>query len=202
MVARLSRLFTPSFSSVLTARDAHPAHADKLRLFGQFVGAWDVDVHNFPADGPARMVAGEWHFAWVLEGRAIEDVWIAPKRAQRGSGPVAAGEYGATLRFYDPQIDAWRSTWHGPVRGVVMPFIGRQVGSEIVLEGSFEPDVATRWIFSDITSQTFRWRAVESRDGWRTERMTQRMFARRRPRWEPWVNELPIARGLPVRGLL
>ncbi len=203
MIARRPTFFAPSFKSVLAARQAHPAYADKLRLFGQFVGAWDVDIHNYPADGPARRVAGEWHFAWVLEGRAIEDVWIAPKRPQRDPGAGEdAGEYGATLRFYDPRIDAWRSTWHGPVGGVVMNFIGRQVGREIMLDGAFEAGVATRWIFSDITGRTFHWRAVESRDGWETERMTQKMFAARQPRWEPWLGEFPIACGLPLRGLL
>ena len=202
MISRFPRIFTSSFDSVLTARQAHPAHADKLHLFGQFVGAWDVDITNYPADGPARQIAGEWHFAWVLDGRAIEDVWIAPRRSLRKPGTEDGGEYGATLRFYDPKIDAWRSTWHGPARGVVMPFIGRQVGKEIVLEGSFEPGVATRWIFSDITDRTFHWRSVESRDGWRTERMDQKMVAARQPRWEPWSGEFPVARGLPVRGLL
>ncbi len=202
MVARLPMFFAPSFASILTARRAHPAHADKLRLFGQFVGAWDVDIHNYPADGPERRVAGEWHFAWVLEGRAIEDVWVAPKRSLRRGAAEPAGEYGATLRFYDPQIDAWRSTWHGPVRGVVMNFIGRQAGREIVLDGSFEPGVATRWIFSEITSRKFHWRAMESRDDWRTERITQEMFAVRQPRWEPWIGDYPQVHGLPVRGLL
>ena len=51
-----------SFSSILTACRAHPAHPDKLRLFGQFVGARDVDIHNYPPEGPASRVAGEWHF--------------------------------------------------------------------------------------------------------------------------------------------
>ena len=205
MISSLSMISARSFNSVLTTRRADPAHVDKLQLFGQFVGAWDVDIHSYPPDGPARRVAGEWHFALVLEGRAIEDVWIAPKRALRGRAadqPGAPGEYGATLRFYDPQINAWRSTWHGPVRGVVMTFIGRRVGEEIVLDGSFEPGVATRWIFSDITDRTFRWRAVQSPDEWRTERKVQEIFAVRQAAARPWFSDLPVARGLPLRGLI
>ncbi len=193
-----------SFNSVLTARRAHPAHADKLRLFGQFVGAWDVDIHSYPPAGPASRVAGEWHFGWVLEGRAIEDVWVAPKRSLRGRPahePSAPGEYGATLRFYDPQIDAWRSTWHGPVCGVVLNFIGRSVGDEIVLDGAFEPGVSTRWIFSNITERAFHWRAVESTDGWRTERKLQERFAVRPPRWETWFEDVPPPHRIVFRGL-
>jgi hypothetical protein len=167
--------------SALIADRPHPAHADQLRLFGQFVGSWDVDIRNYPPDGPASRVEGEWHFDWVLEGRAIQDVWIAPKRALRRAADPAPGEYGTTLRFYDPKLGAWRSTWIGPGRGVVRCFIARPVGAEIVLEGSFEPGVTTRWIFSDITPTTFHWRSVESRDGWATERKLQEMFAVRSP---------------------
>jgi hypothetical protein len=164
---------------VLAASGPHPEHAEQLALFGQFIGGWDVEVHNYPADGPERVVPGEWHFGWVLEGRAIQDVWIAPKRALRTGGDAPPGEYGATLRFYDPQLDAWRSTWHGPVRCIVRPFIGWQLGDEIVLEGSFAPGTATRWIFSHITAESFHWRAEETGDSWQTARVVQEMFATR-----------------------
>jgi hypothetical protein len=98
----------------------------------------------------------------VLGGRAIQDAWIAPSRAERVSGRDS--EWGATLRFYDETIDAWRSTWIGPRNRVVMPFLGRNVGDEIVLEGSFEDGVLTRWIFSEITPDSFSWRGVDSTD--------------------------------------
>ena len=135
-----------------------PAFAGKLQLFGQFVGSWDLTVTNHRPDG-SETVPAEWHFAWALGGRAIQDVWIAPSRAARRDG-AREGEWGATLRFYDETIDAWRSTWIGPRHGVVMPFIARGVGEEIVLEGSFEEGVLTRWIFSRIERDSFSWRAV------------------------------------------
>ena len=114
------------FASVLIAHRADPVLADRLKLFGQFVGSWDVDIRDHPDDASERRVQGEWHFAWVLEGRAIQDVWIAPKRTLRGcADDFLPGEYGTTLRFYDPEIDAWRSTWHAPVRGIVRTFIAR-----------------------------------------------------------------------------
>lgn len=166
--------------TALAAPGPDPQWAAELQLFGQFVGSWDVDIVYHQPDGTERRVDGEWHFGWVLEGRAIQDVWIAPRRTLRHAGGAApAGDYGATLRFYDPEMKAWRSTWIGPVRRVVMPFIARPVGDEIVLEGSFEPGVATRWIFSEVTPTTFRWRAVESRDGWKTETLRQEMRGRR-----------------------
>ena len=158
-----------------------PAFADELELFGQFVGSWDLVVTNHRPDGSSEKIPAEWHFAWALGGRAIQDVWIAPSRAERLSGEFAGrdGEWGATLRFYDDAIDAWRSTWIGPRKGVVMPFIARSVGDEIVLEGSFEEGVQTRWIFSEVTPDSFSWRAVESKDAGESWTLLQEMKAQR-----------------------
>jgi hypothetical protein len=164
----------------LQSSGPHPALADKLRLFGQFVGSWDVEVVNYLPGGDRRVMSGEWHFDWVLEGRAIQDVWIAPRRGLRGEPVDELGDYGATLRFFDPVLGAWRSTWIGPCKGYVKPFIARQVGEEIILEASFAPGSVTRWIFSAITPDSFRWRHVESFDQWATHTLHQEMTARRR----------------------
>src|SRR5262249_230972 len=96
------------------------------------------------------------------------------------AGDEQVGEYGATLRFYDPRIDAWRSTWIGPARGWVLPFIARQINEEIVLEGDFAPDASRKWIFSEITADSSRSRAIESSDGWLRFRKVQEIFATRR----------------------
>jgi hypothetical protein len=108
----------------------------------------------------------------------MQDVWIAPNRRdrERGEPPV---DWGTTIRFYHPRIDAWRSTWIGPAKGLVLPFIARPVGDEIVLEGSFEEDKLTRWIFSEIAPKSFRWRAVESDDAGRSWSLVQEVSARR-----------------------
>jgi hypothetical protein len=60
-----------------------------------------------------------------------------------------------------------------------MPFIGREEGGEIVLEGSFDPGLTTRWIFSDIQPGWFRWRAVESTDDGASWSLRQEMAATR-----------------------
>lgn len=136
--------------------------AGRLTLFGQFVGSWDLDVTNFDADGNATEIEGEWHFGWALAGRAVADVWICPRREPDGSSP---GEHGVSVRFYDELLGSWRSTWIGPQNRLVRPFVARGVDDRIVLEGSFEPGVTTRWEFSQITPSTFTWRNEESRDG-------------------------------------
>lgn len=164
---------------VLQASKPFPELAEKLQLFGQFVGSWNARVINYKADGSSQTIEAEWHFGWVLEGRAIQDVWIAPKRDLRVAEENAPGEYGATIRFYDAKIDAWRSTWIGPIKGNVIPFIARQLEDEIVLEGRLESGIEVKWIFSEIQKESFRWRSIESTDGWTSAKKVQEMFCRR-----------------------
>lgn len=155
----------PPAIAALAADGPHPDLAAELRLFGQFVGSWDLDV-TWHEDGCAvRSATGEWHFAWALEGRAVMDVWIVPPRSLRRRG-VDLYEYGCTMRFYDPALDAWRSTWVGPMHGVVVPFVARASGQDIVLEGGQTTDGrAMRWSFSEIGAQAFAWRNEVSDDG-------------------------------------
>lgn len=165
--------------AALQATGPAAPHENELMLFGQFVGSWALDVTYYNRDKSVRwQTPGEWHFGWVLEGRAIEDVWMVPPRSQRPSGPEPAGEYGVTLRFYDPRLNAWRSTWHGPVNGYVLPFIARSVGDEIILERTERGEI-TRWIFSHIQPDSFHWRAVNSSNSGVSWRLDQEMFASR-----------------------
>jgi arginase len=63
-----------------------------------------------------------------------------------------------------------------------------------VLEGSFENGVTTRWIFSDITSESFSWRSVDSSDGFETWTLHQEMKARRKlPEQRTGLRGRPLA---------
>jgi hypothetical protein len=156
-------------------------HADKLRLFGQFVGTWDAKVSLFGLDGTAReqRQAGEWRFGWVLEGRAIQDVLSSPLPEARANGAETI-EYGTTLRFYDATIDAWRITWIAPPFGRVVNLIARPDGDDILLEGRAPNGWLVRWRFSDITGESFRWQGHVSSDEGRTWALAEEMRLRRR----------------------
>jgi hypothetical protein len=156
-------------AALLDALDAAgPAHerGDKMDLYGRFVGSWDLDVIRWMDDGRPRKRQGEWHFGWVLEGRAIQDVWIVPRRGQR-PGDAMAGQfaYGSTLRIYDPHLDAWRIQWTEPVLGAYLTMIGRAEGADIVQLGKDEDGNELRWSFRDIRPDSFLWRGELSRDG-------------------------------------
>src|SRR4051794_31507903 len=73
---------------VLRADGPDPERAAHLDLFGQFVGEWELDVTNFAANGASETAHGEWHFGWILQGRAVQDVWITPPRVEQESAQI------------------------------------------------------------------------------------------------------------------
>ena len=90
------------------------------------------------------------------------------------------GPIGTTVRFYDPKTDTWASTWISPSQRVVQRFVGRQVGSDIVLETTNAEGYPERWMFSDITPDSFRWHSEETHDGGKSWVKTEEMFVQRR----------------------
>src|SRR5215475_2591209 len=92
--------------------------AGELGLYGQFVGDWQTDIFTYAPDGSRHQGQGEIHFDWILQGRAIQDVWMIPRRGtNRASAaplPIAGNWYGTTIRAYDPNLAAWRIFWIDP----------------------------------------------------------------------------------------
>ena len=140
----------------LQASGPNPALAEKLSLYGRFVGSWRVDIDYTPLEGAGHHDEAEWHFGWVLDGRAIQDVWIFPARAKRQK-PEPWHFYGSTVRWYDPQIDAWHITYFEPTRPFVQRQLGRAVGPDIVQLGEDANGVQRRWRFTEITDRSFHW---------------------------------------------
>ncbi|WP_199432359.1 hypothetical protein [Qaidamihabitans albus] len=169
----------PGLAEALHAPAPDGTHARRLDLFGRFVGSWDLDWSGPDAVGQPATMTGELHFGWVLGGRAIQDVWIVPGRGEPGEGRPPLAFHGSTIRFYDPSIDAWRSTWIEPVNGRVRRFVGRPSGRDIVLI-SDEEEPWLRWCFTAITARSFTWRAEASGDGGASWRFAEEMRATRR----------------------
>src|SRR5262245_24681971 len=112
---------TQAMLEVLGTSRPNAALADKLRLYGQFVGSWRLDIAYKAFNGALLRDEGEWHFAWLLDGKAIQDVWIFPARDRRDPAkPQPWHMYGTTLRWYDPALDAWHITWFDPSRPMQM----------------------------------------------------------------------------------
>ncbi|WP_207229211.1 hypothetical protein [Ktedonosporobacter rubrisoli] len=160
-------------TELLAADGPFSEQADKLMLYGQFVGAWDIHSTNFNADGTRIERRGEWHFAWVLGGRGVQDILFAV-----GAPPHM---YGTTLRCYDETADVWRVSWMMPGGREFANLIGRRIGDRIVQEGTGpDPRRLERWTFSDITPTSFIWQGEVSFDQGKTWVLEQEMRAMRR----------------------
>jgi hypothetical protein len=168
-----STLFVQSLISEAAHKDIPAEH----RIFAPFIGDWDLVVSWFDEAGKlSRQERGEWHFSWILEGRAIQDIWIVPPRAERVVHRDLY-EYGTSLRFFDAKLKAWQSTWIGPMHGVVRTFTARQIDDRIVLETIEGALPRMRWSFGDIEKDSFTWRnELWTASGW----LTQQTFAARR----------------------
>jgi hypothetical protein len=130
-----------------------------LDVYGWLVGSWDLEVLRYRAlDVSGLRLKGEAHFGWVLEGRAVQDVWIMPRRAERTADADKTNNmYGTTLRVWDASIRAWRISWINPVVGHREEQIGRWSGRDIVQLGTRADGTPTRWMYTEIAPDFFRW---------------------------------------------
>ena len=167
MTAAPSSAPSPFISALHTDRPASD-RIDKMGLYGWLIGDWQMDAVVYADNGSAHRGRGEIHFGWVLEGRAIQDVWILP-----------GVFYGTTLRIYDPAIDAWHILWSDPLKQLYRRQIGRARGKDIVQEGTDDAGAAVRWSFSEITPNSFRWRGERSPDGGTTWQLQAEFVVRR-----------------------
>jgi hypothetical protein len=128
-------------------------------IYGWLVGSWELDILTYWAtDVASRGIKAEAHFGWALEGRAIQDVWIMPRLADRTAAlEKHMNMYGTTLRVWDPSIKAWQITWTNPAGDHHERQIGRRIGKDIVQIGNRPNGTTTRWIFSEITANSFHW---------------------------------------------
>jgi hypothetical protein len=146
-----------ALAPLLFANGPAADRADKMGLYGWLIGAWELDAVMHTPDGATHERKGEVAFAWALEGRAILDVWT-----------LSDFFHGTTLRIYDPAIDAWHIIWSDPLRQFYNRQIGRAQGRDIVQIGKSDDGADTRWCFTDIAPNSFRWTGERSTDGQRS----------------------------------
>jgi hypothetical protein len=173
--SRMPSPLAASFHRVLHADGPDPALKAKLGLYSWLIGQWEMDVTTILADGSTHAGRGEIHAGWILQGRAIQDVWMIPRLQERRPGieplPGAGNWYGTTLRIYDPNLDAWRILWNDPAINFFTQQTGRARGRDILQEGPDPRGGSMRWSFSEIEPASFRWTAERAPDNesWRAE---------------------------------
>lgn len=163
------------FVNALVSRGKSNLIPERDNLYGQFVGEWDFEwVDNLGASGE-RHFQGEWIFAWVLEGTAIQDVFICPSRKARIKDYQPDAAYATTVRMYNPNNEVW-DILYTELGGATL-LEGKREGDKIVQTEVHEKRI--KWVFSEITATSFHWQRLVNRpdETWETE---AELFAVRR----------------------
>ena len=164
-----------------------PMRADEISasadLYAFLLGSWELDVRRYWVDVSSRGLRGEVHAARVLEGRAIQDVWIMPRFVDRKGPPDPKLDmYGTTLRVWDSKLQAWRITWINPVNDQQVEQIGRAGGADgrdVIQLGTLPDGTQTRWSFTEITKDSFHWRGESLATGASEWKLEGEFLARR-----------------------
>jgi hypothetical protein len=170
-----------TFATVLSAAGRSPEIGESDDVYGWLVGSWDLEVlHYKGVDVSGSGLSGEVHAGWVLEGRAVQDTWIMPRRSERTPASEKTNNmYGTTLRIWEPSLRAWLIRWINPVSGHLEQQIGRRVGKDIVQIGARADGTPTRWRFTEITAESFHWIGESLSPGGQTWKLEGEFRARR-----------------------
>jgi hypothetical protein len=163
-------------TTALKATSPHPTLGDQGQVPGRLVGTWDVEYTTFAKDGTASQRTGEFIVEWVMDGRALQDLWIVHPRGTRKEREVYTD-----LHWFDAKSRTWRAAFIDPEHGSVAKFTGGPVGNDrYVLE---TPDLGsdrTRWSFYDIRRDSFAVRGEASNDEGKTWKLESEYKMQRR----------------------
>ena len=159
----------------LGAPGPHSSLGDQAQVFDRLVGTWDCDYGFHLDDGSVRHKKGELLVGWVLDGRAVQDIFITyPAEGEKDR------RMGTTIRFFDTTLKQWRIVFISPQFNYVVTVQGRSIGDRIVLRGVDTDGAPIRWSFNDIKSDSFVWRGEKSHDGGKTWKLEEEHRMKRR----------------------
>jgi len=115
-----------------------------------------------------RHSRGEVLFGWILDGYALQDIFLGyPKPGSNEERRMVTG-----VRFVDPKTDKWTVMFAAPSFAAAVRMEGGAEGDRIVLRGHDDHGAELRWSFNDLTPNSFVWRGETSHDGGKTWRIS------------------------------
>lgn len=145
------------FVETLTSEGKSAQLPEEYNYFGKLIGSWKLDYTNHNI---ARSVKGEWHFSWVLEGMAVQDVIILPSRGTETKIQHPLTEYGTSLRVYNPNTHVWDVVYC--YTGKVFRLVAKKQDGMIVL--THLDDEGRKWIFKQIRDNYFHWQDINVKE--------------------------------------
>ena len=142
------------FITALCSNARNERIPEEYDFFGCLIGEWNIVWNDHLEDVKPRRVKGEWIFSRVLDGTAVQDLFIVPSREERLIDKQPDAEYGTTLRIFNPETMVW-DIFYGCM-GEAIRLTARKVGEEIIL--TEDTTEKMRYVFSDIATSSFLWR--------------------------------------------
>src|SRR4030095_12667843 len=147
--------------AALEAPSPNPSLGDQAQVLGRMVGTWEVEYTDFAKDGKATHRAGEFIVSWVMDGRAVQDLWIVDPSGKRKDREVYS-----TLHYFDAKSRTWHAIFVDPEHGSIARVTGGPQGSDrFVIETADLGNQTNRWSFNDIRADSFVYRDEASSDG-------------------------------------
>lgn len=157
---------TASSTETPLISERNPDAPPGIEQYGQFVGRWTCIPASQQADGEWKEFDARptWVWHYVLEGRAIQDVWIPdPEKSPPGA------TMGTNLRVYDAENDRWDMVWTTETLGGFQQFTAKMRNGEIVMRGDIaegpRPAHLARITFHNISDAHFDWKYEASAPG-------------------------------------
>jgi hypothetical protein len=172
---RLAKYTREAMINVLGSAEANLSIGEEAKTFDRLVGTWDADFTFYRADGSVFHKKGELLFGWVMDGHAIQDLWIGYPTEKQKERTI-----GTTIRFFDTALKQWRVVFVNPQFNYVMTAQGGREGDRIVLHGRDTDGLPIRWTFSEMKPDSFHWQGEKSHDGGKTWKVEEDHHMKRR----------------------
>jgi hypothetical protein len=163
-------------TTTLEAKGPNPSLGDQAKLLNRLVGTWDVEYTDFRKDGTTLHRTGEFMVGWIMDGRALQDLWIVDPWGEHKDREVYTDVF-----YFEAKSRTWHAAAVDPQGGSVARFTASEAGNERLVIESKEIDSGdTRWSFNEIRPDSFIWRDEGSSDGGKTWKLRSEYHMKRR----------------------
>lgn len=165
----------PDFSWVSLRRISHGSILSSDGASGKPGAIQDVEYADFLKDGTTLHRTGKFMAGWIMDGRAVQDLWIVDPWGKHKEREVYTD-----VDYFDAKSRAWHAIFVDPQDGSVDRFTASEVENNcLVLETKDLGSGETRWSFNDIRPDSFVWRDEGSSDGGKTWKLRSEYHMRR-----------------------
>jgi len=163
-------------ATALKATGPNPSLGEQAKVLGRLVGTWNVEYTDFMKDGTTLHRTGEFMVGWIMDGKALQDLWIVDPWGQHKDREVYTD-----VHYFDPKSRTWHSASVDPQDGSVARLTASEVRTDrFVLKTNELGSGQTRWSFSDVRPDSFTWRDEGSSDGGKTWKLRSEYHMKRR----------------------